>query len=283
MILAQFKQTYGTGQSLTLVYPDDHGSSRVTVSSVGSTIQDKYSYDAWGNCTHTSGPDGSLSNFTGKFYDDTGFLYFNSRYYDPITGRFLTEDPSRQGSNWYAYCQNNPVNRVDPSGLDSEMVINSVESLLSSIGEEVVGVGQKFGAVGGLLAIGGFAMEHLYPTAIENAKTIGEMLNTVTAPIADLVTSKGRQTIDRRPAGSQAGRGSSSGGMENLPQVDPTGTPLDPTPGGGGGWVFLATMAGMWGGLVEALKPQRPPAAPVARPSPFPSSSQPAFRAAKPN
>jgi RHS repeat-associated protein len=118
MILAQFRQTYGTGQSLTLVYPDDHGSSRVTVSSVGSTIQDKYSYDAWGKCTHTSGSDGSLSNFTGKFYDDTGFLYFNSRYFDPVTGRFITEDPSRQGVNWYAYCRNNPVNMTDPDGRD---------------------------------------------------------------------------------------------------------------------------------------------------------------------
>lgn len=45
-----------------------------------------------------------------------GRNYFNARYYDPTTGRFLTEDPSRQGSNWYAYCGNNPINRVDLTG-----------------------------------------------------------------------------------------------------------------------------------------------------------------------
>ncbi len=45
-----------------------------------------------------------------------GLIYFNARYYDPTTGRFLTEDPSRQGVNWYAYCGNNPVNRTDPTG-----------------------------------------------------------------------------------------------------------------------------------------------------------------------
>ena len=29
---------------------------------------------------------------------------------------FISEDPGRNGANWYAYCGNNPVNAVDPSG-----------------------------------------------------------------------------------------------------------------------------------------------------------------------
>jgi RHS repeat-associated protein len=45
-----------------------------------------------------------------------GPCYFNARYYDPTTGRFLTEDPSRKGVNWYAYRENDPINRVDPNG-----------------------------------------------------------------------------------------------------------------------------------------------------------------------
>jgi RHS repeat-associated protein len=49
--------------------------------------------------------------------ESEGKIYFNARYYDPTTGRFLTEDPSRQGSNWYAYCGNNPINRIDPTGM----------------------------------------------------------------------------------------------------------------------------------------------------------------------
>ena len=40
----------------------------------------------------------------------------------PGTGRFMTEDPIRDGLNWYTYCGNNPVMFVDPSGLVDVML-----------------------------------------------------------------------------------------------------------------------------------------------------------------
>ena len=40
-----------------------------------------------------------------------------ARYYQPSTGRFLTEDPIRSELNYYTYCSNNPVRFIDPSGL----------------------------------------------------------------------------------------------------------------------------------------------------------------------
>jgi hypothetical protein len=39
-----------------------------------------------------------------------------ARWYDPNTCRFITRDPSGDGVNWYAYCGNNPVTRVDADG-----------------------------------------------------------------------------------------------------------------------------------------------------------------------
>ena len=39
-----------------------------------------------------------------------------ARYYDPAIGRFISEDPARDGLNWYGYCDANPVNLVDPEG-----------------------------------------------------------------------------------------------------------------------------------------------------------------------
>lgn len=40
-----------------------------------------------------------------------------ARYYDPVTGRFLSEDPAAQGLNWFTYCEGNPVSNGDPTGM----------------------------------------------------------------------------------------------------------------------------------------------------------------------
>ncbi len=58
--------------------------------------------------------------FTGKDYDEAaGLYYFNARWYDAELGRFTTEDPARDGLNWYVYVRNNPLRFVDPTGLES--------------------------------------------------------------------------------------------------------------------------------------------------------------------
>ena len=55
--------------------------------------------------------------FTGKEPDpDTTLYYSNARWYDSSLGRFITEDPIKDGLNWYGYCGGNPLVFVDPSG-----------------------------------------------------------------------------------------------------------------------------------------------------------------------
>ena len=41
---------------------------------------------------------------------------YGFRDYSPAHARFITEDPIRDGENWFAYVGNNPVNWVDPDG-----------------------------------------------------------------------------------------------------------------------------------------------------------------------
>lgn len=48
---------------------------------------------------------------------DTGLVLMGHRVYDSRLGRFLSQDPIGDGGNWYAYCDNNPVNLSDPMGL----------------------------------------------------------------------------------------------------------------------------------------------------------------------
>lgn len=69
--------------------------------------------------------------YTGGIWDSsTGLYYLNARYYDPETGRFLSEDTYRgtadtpQMLHLYVYCANNPVNYVDPSGNVWETVLD---------------------------------------------------------------------------------------------------------------------------------------------------------------
>lgn len=61
--------------------------------------------------------------YRGYVYDtETGLYYLNSRYYNPVWGRFINADnqittgSDLTGTNLFAYCGNNPVNRTDPTG-----------------------------------------------------------------------------------------------------------------------------------------------------------------------
>ena len=66
--------------------------------------------------TNYSGLD-NLNNFTGYAWDEVLGLYFaQNRFYDAATHRFTQEDAIKDGGNWYAYCENDPLNYVDPWG-----------------------------------------------------------------------------------------------------------------------------------------------------------------------
>lgn len=78
-----------------------------------------YHYEAFGSQLESSiGLTYNPFGYNGEYTDEeSGLIYLRNRYYNPTNGRFLTEGPAMDGLNWYVYCNNNPVNFIDPSGL----------------------------------------------------------------------------------------------------------------------------------------------------------------------
>ena len=93
---------------------DGHGNVTGMYDANAEFVSDTY-YDAFGNITYGDAPD--PFGYSGEYHDsETGLIYLRNRYYDSSTGRFITEDPAKDGVNWYSYCGGDPVNFVDPTG-----------------------------------------------------------------------------------------------------------------------------------------------------------------------
>ena len=78
-------------------------------------------YDAFGYLATTTGAWSGPFGYAGAFgyqEDATGLKLLGHRLYDASTGRFLTRDRIRDGRNWYAYCDSDPMARIDDRGLD---------------------------------------------------------------------------------------------------------------------------------------------------------------------
>ncbi len=89
----------------------------VGIANSSGSITKTYAYDAFGVELSPVSSDANPFRYSGEYFDaETGDYYLRARFYNPRLGRFLTEDPARDGSNWYVYCNNNPVGYVDPSG-----------------------------------------------------------------------------------------------------------------------------------------------------------------------
>jgi RHS repeat-associated protein len=77
----------------------------------GGSLEDRYEYDAFGKPYKGDLTTGINLGYTGKPYDNaTGLYNYGYRDYKPETVRFTTVDPVRDGANWFAYVNNDPVN-----------------------------------------------------------------------------------------------------------------------------------------------------------------------------
>jgi RHS repeat-associated protein len=136
-LVARYSQGQGIDQPLAVVrqgtaayYNADGLGSITSLRDVNGSVVATYGYDAFGNTTAAS----SINNpfqYTGREWDsETGLYYYRARYYEPGSGRFSSQDPTRfgGGNNFYAYTINNPINFVDPTGLLAELYCDKIGS-----------------------------------------------------------------------------------------------------------------------------------------------------------
>ncbi|MFQ9586560.1 MAG: RICIN domain-containing protein [Mediterraneibacter gnavus] len=125
----------------------------------------KYEYNSWGkllNLTDYSSNGLGRRNpfrFKGYYYDEElGMYYLNSRYYDPEVGRFISPDTTDilevqddlYDKNLYAYCDNNPVMRIDSSGAVWHLAVGAVVGVATQFVADVgigLATGSSFGEV----------------------------------------------------------------------------------------------------------------------------------------
>jgi RHS repeat-associated protein len=117
------------------VYPiKDHLGTVHAFADGNGALVERYEYDAWGRVLAVYDSSGqpsmvnglwssSLGNrylFQGREYSwSTGLYFFRARWYDPMTGRWLSNDPIgiSGGLNQSVFCADDPVNFMDPDGL----------------------------------------------------------------------------------------------------------------------------------------------------------------------
>jgi RHS repeat-associated protein len=98
---------------------DGLGSVVALTKSNGSAVNTYFGYNTFGAMPSASETVANPFRFTGREWDpETNLYYYRARYYDPLWGRFLSEDPLQfdVSDNFYLYVGNNPVLFSDPLG-----------------------------------------------------------------------------------------------------------------------------------------------------------------------
>ena len=153
-----FAVIYKHGQTTELYYYvlNAQGDVSAILDSSGK-LAASYDYDAWGNCTvydssakvltdPTSIANLNPLRYRGYYYDaETGFYYLQSRYYDPAICRFINADTFATtdangllSANMFAYCENNPIMRVDADGEVAHVIVGAIIGAALGAGLEVL-------------------------------------------------------------------------------------------------------------------------------------------------
>jgi RHS repeat-associated protein len=183
---------------------DGAGAVRQLTNAAGA-VTDTYDYDAFGNEVNHTGTTPNNYLYRAEQYDsDLGLYYLRARYYNPLTGRFLSRDPRQlcdcslrhpASLHAYGYASADPVNRVDPSGRADAVEEEGIDSEidLQEVGRKTVPKGAFWGGIG--LTGLGLEIACLYDTEAAGVEAIGKNLGgpqtvTLLGNICSAISSK---------------------------------------------------------------------------------------------
>lgn len=128
-VVARYAQViYSIDEPMTMLrdgatsfYHQDSLGSITSVSSTAAALAQTYAFDSFGNQAVFSGSLTNSFRYAAREFDTESNLYsMRARYFDPVTGRFINEDPigfAGMQANFYAYVGNDPIEFADPFGL----------------------------------------------------------------------------------------------------------------------------------------------------------------------
>jgi RHS repeat-associated protein len=151
---ASTRYTFGVGYDTPLAmstaattsyFQQDALGSVTSLTSATGAITGRYTYDTYGQI----GAD-SPYTYTGREWDaPSGLYHYRARWYEPSTGRFISEDPV-PAANLYHYALGSPTDLADPSGRDSladQSATQMIIGTLANYGKQAL-VGTVLGGVG---------------------------------------------------------------------------------------------------------------------------------------
>lgn len=132
--------------TVTYVYTDPQGTPLAEADANGN-ITARFEYTPYGVSVPSMGAAPNGVGYTGHVNDpESGLVYMQARYYDPVVGRFLSVDPVGPHAsnvfniNRYNYANNNPYKYIDPDG---RCVGTRIQSLCEKLMPSTMAMGER--------------------------------------------------------------------------------------------------------------------------------------------